>query len=154
MPKLATFRKPDMNRAKHAEITHLLNNIRFLSCARYYWPWYPAARESIPISNSETISILIYQVLSRHDLRCARGQFFIILLIIFMVNPGFTCFSSCWTTCIWTRHCAVDLSSSAWSWFKCLKWNIRMMFATQIMFGIKMFHTNSQLILNRSSPKY
>lgn len=32
----------------------------------------------------------------------------------------FTCSSNCWTTCIWTRHCAVLLSSSMCSLFKCL----------------------------------
>lgn len=34
-----------------------------------------------------------------------------------------TCSSSCWTTCIWTRHCAVLLSSSVCSLFKCLRRN-------------------------------
>lgn len=32
-----------------------------------------------------------------------------------------TCSSNCWTTCIWTRHCAVLLSSSTCSLFKCLQ---------------------------------
>lgn len=34
---------------------------------------------------------------------------------------GRTCISSCWTTCIWTRHWAVLRSSRACSLFKCLE---------------------------------
>ena len=71
-----------MNRAKHAEINHLTILDFYLDLfARGTYSISNRARldsdrfQNVSEFRDNEMTILIYQVLSRHDLRCARGEF-------------------------------------------------------------------------------